>query len=266
MKLIGMMNKDFTVIIPVHEYDDEIKVMLQNAIKSVPTDIGIIISSIPSVVEKMSNIECSDNVAIMGYDVADKNFCNLVNAAIDSINTKYFSILEYDDEYTDIWFKHVEEYVNFYPEVSAFLPLTELVDFTSSKFIGYGNEAPWASSFSNEIGYIDNDALQQFFDFYLTGSVFNKEDWKNLGGLKQSMKLTFWYEYLLRATNKGKKFFVIPKLGYRHIVNRKNSLFDVYRQTISEEESGFWFDLAKQESFFKEDRNKTYENNTNEGE
>ena len=47
---------------------------------------------------------------------------------------------------------------------------SELLDADDSKFIGIGNEAPWASSFSNEIGYIDLDCLQNFFDFYKVGS------------------------------------------------------------------------------------------------
>ena len=166
----------------------------------------------------------------------------------------------------DIWFKNVEKYIEYKPEVSVFLPLEELVDYSKNQVIGYGNEAPWASSFSNEIGYIDNDCLQQYFDFYLTGSVFNVEDWKNYGGLKPSIKISFWYEFLLRMTNKGKKVFVIPKLGYKHYVDRENSLYDMYRKTIDEKESSWWFELAKQESNFKEDRNKTYENNDEKGE
>ena len=93
-----------------------------------------------------------------------------------------------------------------------FLPLEELIDYNKNNFIGYGNEAPWASSFSNDIGYIDNDCLQQYFDFYLTGGVFNTEDWINQGGLKPSIKISFWYEFLLRITNNNKKVFVFIAL------------------------------------------------------
>ena len=146
------------------------------------------------------------------------------------------------------------------------MPLEELIDYDKNTFIGYGNEAPWATSFSNEVGHIDNDCLQQYFDFYMTGSVFNTEDWNNFGGLKPSIKISFWYEFLLRYTNKGKKVFVIPKLGYKHYVNRPDSIYDVYSKTIDEKESAWWFELAKQESLYKEDRNKTYENNDEKGE
>ena len=256
--------KDITVIIPVHEHNDFVKSLLNRAIVSVPSEYKIVISTSLEVdfsylTEEYSNVNILTNSA-------KNDFCSLVNYAVNEIDTKWFSILEFDDEYTNIWFNNVEKYIEYNPEVSVFLPLEELIDFNQNKFIGYGNEAPWASSFSNEIGYIDNDCLQQYFDFYLTGAIFNTEDWKTYGGLKPSIKISFWYEFLLRITNKGKKVFVIPKLGYKHYVDRENSLYDIYRKTIDEKESTWYFELAKQECFYIQDRNKTYENKEEEGE
>lgn len=256
--------KDITVIIPVHEHNDFIKSLLNRAIVSVPSEYKIVVSTSLEVdfsylTEEYSNVNILTNSA-------KNDFCSLVNYAVNEIDTKWFSILEFDDEYTNIWFNNVEKYIEYNPEVSVFLPLEELIDFNQNKFIGYGNEAPWASSFSNEIGYIDNDCLQQYFDFYLTGAIFNTEDWKTYGGLKPSIKISFWYEFLLRITNKGKKVFVIPKLGYKHYVDRENSLYDIYRKTIDEKESTWYFEIAKQECFYIQDRNKTYENKEKEGE
>lgn len=256
--------KDITVIIPVHEHNDFVKSLLNRAIVSVPSEYKIVVSTSLEVdfsylTEEYSNVNILTNSA-------KNDFCSLVNYAVNEIDTKWFSILEFDDEYTNIWFNNVEKYIEYNPEVSVFLPLEELIDFNQNKFIGYGNEAPWASSFSNEIGYIDNDCLQQYFDFYLTGAIFNTEDWKTYGGLKPSIKISFWYEFLLRITNKGKKVFVIPKLGYKHYVDRENSLYDIYRKTIDEKESTWYFELAKQECFYIQDRNKTYENKEEEGE
>ena len=136
--------------------------------------------------------------------------------------------------------------------------------FNTKKFIGYGNEAPWATSFSEEIGYIDNESLQQYFDFYLTGGIYNADDWRSQGSLKPSIKLTFWYEFLLRLTKNGKKVFVIPKLGLKHYVDREGSLYDEYRKTITEEESNWWYELAQKEQYYLEDRNKTFENRKGE--
>lgn len=159
--------------------------------------------------------------------------------------------MEYDDEYTPIWFQNVRKYIEFKPSTSIFLPLEDLVDFNKKEYVGFGNEAPWASSFSNDLGYIDLDCLQNFFEFYLTGSVFNTSDWKEVGGLKPNVDLYFWYELLLRWTNKGKTVFVIPKVGYVHYLGRKDSMLETYRKTISEEEAKRLLNVAKKEYFFK---------------
>jgi len=65
----------------------------------------------------------------------------------------------------------------------------DITDFNDGKYIGFGNEAAWASSFSNELGFIDLDCLQNYFDFYLTGSIFNLKDWIEVGGLNHLSKL-----------------------------------------------------------------------------
>ena len=249
--------KDLLVIIPVHKIDDEVKLLLSRAISSVPEEIKVVIST---------NLE---NVRIEDFDSTGRvelihstegNFQSLVNHAVKVCENdyKWFSILEFDDEYTPIWFDNFKKYVEFNPEVSVFLPMVDLIDYNNNQYIGFGNEAPWASSFSNEIGYIDNESLQNYFDFHLTGSIFNIKDWEEMGGLKASMKLTFWYELMLRWTNKGKHFFVIPKLGYKHYVNRPTSLYKIYSEELSEEESIWWYETARQESFHKKDRNKVY--------
>lgn len=260
--------KEIDIIIPIHEYNDYVKSLLTRAVKSVKDEYTLfVVTHDENIVESLKWVfkEHKNTTFVINND-GKSDFCSLVNEGVKASNNKWFSILEFDDEYTDIWFNNVEKYMEYNPEVSVFLPLEELIDYNKNQFIGYGNEAPWASSFSNEIGYIDNDCLQQYFDFYLTGGVFNVEDWLNCGGLKPSIKVSFWYEFLLRLTNKTKKVFVIPKLGYKHYVDRENSLYDIYRKTIDEKESSFYFELAKQECFHKIERNKTYENNEGKGE
>lgn len=74
--------------------------------------------------------------------------------------------------------------------------------------------------------------------------------------MKPSIKLTFWYEFLLRFVSHsvGGNIFVIPKIGYVHGLGRKGSLLEHYRETVQKEESEFWIKTAKKESFFKEER------------
>lgn len=251
--------ENLVVVIPVHEFNDEVGKLLTNAINSVQENIEVRVSCKKGLESKIKKyLKDWSDIKIITNEKSD--FASLVNNGIK--NSKYFSILEYDDEYTPIWFNNVEKYIETMPDVSVFIPLTDIVDFNTKKFSGCGNEAPWASAFSNNIGFIDNDCLQNFFDFYMTGSVFNTDDWNEVGGLKPSIKLTFWYEYMLRATNKDQKIFVVPKVGYNHYMGRKDSLTENYRENMSKEEQEFWFKLAKKEYFFKEDRNKTFDNQT----
>jgi hypothetical protein len=247
--------KDLVVIIPLHEYNKEVEALLSKAIKSVPEELEIRISCKNGLSEEIKKAyKKNKNIVVYENENADSpsDFCSLVNQATE--DSKWFSILEYDDEYSPIWLDNFKKYADFYPEISVFIPLEDLVDANDNKFIGIGNEAPWASSFSNEIGYIDLDCLQNFFDFYMTGGIFNTADWNEVGGLKAPIKLTFWYEWLLRATYKGKKIFVIPKIGYLHKLGRKGSLIETYKNNIDDAESNFWVSVAKKEYFYKETR------------
>ena len=93
--------------------------------------------------------------------------------------------------------------------------------------------------------------------------IVNKSLYEEHGGIKTHMKLTFTYEFLLRMSYLSIPIMVIPKLGYKHTNNRKDSLFDHYKNTVDIMESKFWVNKAKKEYFFTEDREITYELETN---
>ena len=253
--------KELGIIIPMHEFGKENIELLNKAIESVPEGMPICLST-PKGTTPAKIKGTSNRLNLVVSDEEGSSFAELVengvNAFANNPDVKWFSILEFDDTYTPIWLDNAKKYIEFMPDTSV-LCLEDITDFNDGKYIGFGNEAAWASSFSNELGFIDLDCLQNYFDFYLTGSIFNLKDWLEVGGLKPSIKITFWYEWLLRATNKGKKVFVIPKVGYNHSLGRKNSLVEQYKAEISKEESQWWFDLAKREYFYKEDRKKEYD-------
>lgn len=243
---------DILVILPLHKFDKEVEPLLNDAVKSVPNDIDIVISTTNTIKDNVTDaVKDFTNVKVNGNDTTD--FSSLVNSAVDD-NYKWFTILEYDDEFTPIWFDNVKTYIEYKPDTSVFLPFEDLVDFNTKEYVGIGNEAPWASSFSNEIGYIDLDCLQNFFEFYLTGCIFNVADWKEMGGVKSNIPIYFWYEFLLRMTNKNKKVFVIPKVGYIHYLGRKDSLIEKYKEQVDNDEAAYWLSVAKKEYFFKEER------------
>ena len=252
-----------TTIIPVHKYDDEVKSLLETAVKSfVATS-----KNNPSDLMFVGPKETLDQVKALNLHKAEyvenENawFSAQINAAVKKVKTEYFTILEYDDEFSPIWFDNVAKYINTGDEISVFLPLTEVFDYQHKEQgpIGYVNEAVWASSFSEKLGYFDNECLQDYLIFNTTGGVYKTKDFIEVGGLKESIKLSFWYEFLLRAINKDKNIFVIPKVGYFHAVNRDGSLSDEYAKTMEDRESEFWVELARKEYLYKNDRKKTYE-------
>lgn len=240
--------KELVVIIPMNEFGKENIELLNKAVESVPNELNVLLS-VPSGTDGKKLKGISDRLGVVS-ESEGSSFAELVNAAINTIEEKWFSILEFDDTYTPIWYDNAKKYIEFMPSTSVFMYLEDITDFNDGRYIGFGNEAAWASAFSNEIGFIDNDCLQNYFDFYMTGSIFNTADWKEVGGLKPSIKITFWYEWLLRATNKNKTVYVIPKVGYNHKLGRKGSLIETYKSTISQEETQWWFDLAKKEYIF----------------
>lgn len=260
--------KQITTVIPINKYDDTVKAMLEMAVKSfIETSknnpAALMFVGPKDVLAKVSEDGIAKGVKDGAIYVENDNpwFSAQINAAAKVITTDYFSILEYDDEYTPIWFDNVVKYIETGDDISVYLPLTEVFDADHKEQgpVGYVNEAVWASSFSERLGYFDNECLQDYLIFNTTGGVFRTKDFIEVGGLKESMKLSFWYEFLLRAINKKKNVFVIPKVGYFHIVNRKDSLAMDYAENMSDRESEFWVELARKEYLYKTDRKKTYE-------
>lgn len=252
--------ENLTVIIPITTLDtDEKKEMFVKAISSVD-DSNIIVVGDFQAIESLPQDKIKDYIfTIVENNTNNINYASQVNFALKKVKSDYFTVLEYDDIFSPIWFKVLKKYMDAdVNDTFAFLPLTEVVDYETKLPFGYSNEAVWASSFSEELGYYDIQSLEYNLNFNTSGGVFKTEDFKNLGGLKSSMELVFWYEFLLRALYKGKKIFVIPKVGYYHTVNRPDSITNVYANTMSEKEADWWIDLAKKEYFFIKDRNKTY--------
>ncbi len=250
--------KDITVIIPVLDKQldsDE----LTNAVKSVKdcqefyTDGKL---KVLIVVEKVENgFDYTQFNGIPFKYIVNKSgkydYCSQINFGVKHVDTEYFSILEYDDYYNKKWFNMFTNYLNTNEDVSVFLPINVLhnVKTDEREFV---NDIIWSSGFANSIGYIDFDCLQSTASFNLTGGIFKTSDWL---GYKPSISVAFNYEYLLRATDKGQKVFVIPKEGYHHELFKDGSLSEYYINNISDEDNAKWFDLAKSEYTFDEDRN-----------
>ena len=189
------------------------------------------------------------------------NFGKQVNKGVTEAKSNWVSLLEFDDEYSNIWFKNVDKYIKHYSNVDAFLPIVVDVD-EKGVFAGFTNEATFAANFTTEIGILTNDILQTYQNYQISGMVIKKESFLKNGGFKSNIKLTFGYEFFLRMTNSSVNFMTIPKIGYKHMNMREGSIFWNYKNgedVMTENEVKFWISTAKKEYFFKDDRNIKYE-------
>ena len=255
-----------TIILPLHKYSEEYDEMLKTSAGSInytgkDKEVALIVVARKADYEKYKNLNKKSVTLVEIGEEETTNFQHMVNKGVEAVKTEYFAVLEVDDLFTEKAFVNFEKYANSEYRASIMPFLSEAVDYSvkDKGSIGYINEAAWANGFSEEIGTIDSNSIMDFFSFNLTGAIINKEDFLSVGGLKESIKISFWYEFLLRALKYGKNTFVIPKVGYIHMINRPDSLADEYSKTISSDEAEWWIDLAKKEYFYKEDRNKTYE-------
>lgn len=193
--------------------------------------------------------------------IKEPNYANQVNQGVEVASSKWVSLLEFDDEYSKIWFKNSKKYMKLYNDVDAFLPIVVDVD-EKSVFAGFTNEATFAANITNEIGILSNDILQNFQNFQISGIIINKEKFLKVGGLKSNIKLTFGYEFFLRLTHNSSKVMTIPKIGYKHMNLRLGSLFWNYKNgdnKLNADEVKFWIDTSKKEYFYNFEREINYE-------
>lgn len=186
----------------------------------------------------------------------EPNYASQVNYGVENAKGTWVSLLEFDDEYSSIWFKNVKQYSESYPDVQMFLPVVVEVD-EKGMFAGFTNEATFAANFTQEMGFLTNETLQDYQNFQTAGSVIKKSVFEDFGGFKPSIKLTFVYEFLLRLTYNSVSIMTIPKLGYKHVNLREGSIFWNYKNgenKMLEDEVKFWIQTAKKEYFFTDDR------------
>ena len=250
------MNNDITIIIPVHVLNHG---LIEKAVHSA-RDCQKYYKNGNLNVVVVAPFEDSETVKIVDKwllnDSGDTTYCGQVNYAVQHIDTKYFSVLAFDDVYMEKWFKFFNDYLFGNEDVSVFIPLNIVTDINGEHW-QYGNEAALAEFFSSELGFLDFDSLQDWSGFSLMGAVINRDDFINVGMYKPSIKLAFDYELLLRMTNKKLRIMVVPKEGYKRIVGRENSMTDLYRKEMEgTDDMQKWFELAKREYQYTEDRKK----------
>jgi len=224
-------------------------------------ELVIVHSQEQSLIDILDSYDFGDlNVTKLLWD-KEPNYASQVNFGIKNAKGTWVSLFEFDDEYSSIWFKNVKSYVESFSEVQMFLPVVVETD-EKGLFAGFTNEATFAANFSQEMGFLTNDTLQEYQNFQTAGSVFKKSIIEDFGGFKPSIKLTFIYEFLLRLTYNSVSVMTIPRLGYKHVNLREGSIFWNYKfgeSKMVEDEVKFWIQTAKREYFFTDDRSIKYQ-------
>jgi hypothetical protein len=266
-----MDNKtDITVIVPIHKELNEFELnLLKNGIKSVETQDrktnGGIMFVIPAnskgLKKQIEDLKITyPNEFVENSGKTD--FYNQVNLGVESVKTEWFTVLEFDDEFSLNWFNNFETYKAAYPEVKLFLPIVIDTD-DKHQFIGTTNEIAWANSFSEKLGFIDNSALLEHQNISIGGSIINVEEFKVVGKFKDNLEMMNTYEFLLRATFNNAITMVIPRYGYKHMNQREDSLFKKYKETMSQVDANWWLSKAKKEFYFTNQRVVAKEETTN---
>lgn len=257
------MSNLITVIIPVHEYNETIEQYLIKAIKSITYQEKILnlpnlmIVSPPDVNEKLQALDINKNQSFtLLVNEGEIDYQSQVNLAVDNITTDYFSVLEFDDEFSQTYIHNAEKYIFAYPDVDFFVPI--MIEVTeNNEAMKITNESVWSQQIvgeNGELGFLNTNALKQHTDFKLSGAIIKKQTFSDIGKYKVKIKLTFMYELLLRALNNACKIFTIPKIGYKHLGVRKDSMFNILQETMPINERKFWFETAINESNFTNDR------------
>jgi hypothetical protein len=225
---------------------------------------------------KQLNVSFEKSPVILSFA---KIFNNTFNLALEN-GYEMISLAEAEDSFSLRWFDLAERYAVENSEVSVLLPLMR--NSINGTFTGLLNEASWAEGMAEEAGKVDINLLMRFNCINPLGAVYKvnpikeyselSEDGKTYLPMKESMKLSHYYEFFLRMIYNDLKVMTVPRLGYELRIVRKEvytdstcklpqdiTMYPVERGGVSPEEGRYWFELAKKEYFFDEDRKKVYE-------
>jgi hypothetical protein len=255
--------KNITVLIPIHKISEDYKEMLNKALESVEdfhNDVKVSLVCPAEVKKELTNL--SDKLEInFVVNNGKTDFCSQVNLGIEKCDTEWFTILEVDDQFKSIWLKSINDYRKIYSDVDVFLPIVKDIN-SEGTFVSFTNESAWAYGFTDMQGFIDNEVLLEYQNYQISGGLYRTQKIKDNGLLKENIKLTFGYEFLLRLTHNGVRVMIVPRVGYQHVNLREDSLFWLYKNDenslLSEKEVKFWLDSAKKEFFFKNKRDVNY--------
>ena len=86
----------------------------------------------------LESFDFTDLNVVLEKWTKEPNFANQVNRGVEISKSNWCSIMEFDDEYSNIWFKNAKKYMDIYSDVDVFLPIVVDVD-DKMVFAGFTN-------------------------------------------------------------------------------------------------------------------------------
>ena len=114
---------DLSVIVPVNSSKQkDFDIYYERAIRSIyfqthqPKELIVVHTDEEGLKEKLESFDYSGLTVNYVENKKEHDFCSQVNLGVENSNSTWISVLEFDDEYSSIWFKNVDRYVKAYPE------------------------------------------------------------------------------------------------------------------------------------------------------
>lgn len=234
------------------------------------------------VIEKRVESEKSVNYKLIELE-SSINFAKVFNTIFQIASDNGYegiSLAEPEDGYSAVWFETADKFSEGHKEVGVFVPIIR--NMLSGAFSGVMNESAWVEGMSEESGKFDINLLQRFNCINPLGALYRVSsllecserdaETKAPIPMKESMKLSHYYEFFLRMIYEDVKIMTVPRIGYEVKMLDKEvftdstckipkdlSILPEEKGGMSQDEARFWFELAKKEFYYDEDRKKTYE-------
>lgn len=229
--------------------------------------------------EQILKAEGSINLSIIKSTISNfpKVFNDIFNLALEN-NYEAMSIIEIGDAVGASWYQIADLYMKENEEVGFFLPMIK--NWQNGSLTGLMNEACWAEGISEEAGRFDMNLLLRFNCANPLGGVYRISELEEYSEevdarylpMKESIKVSHYYEFFLRMIYNDVKMMTIPRVGYDFRVNDEKEFkhssskvpgnitqLSIENGGMTANEASFWMDISKKEYFFDEDRKKIYE-------
>lgn len=241
--------------------------------------------TVPSQGEKgetvINEIETDGSINYGFCEISADGFASVFNQLFNfasEMGYEFFSVVEQEDIISPNWYANAEKYAEENNSIHVFLPLIRYN--VNGVFNSFMNEAAWAEGMTEEAGKTDMNLLLRYSCIIPLGALFRIDSVKEYSEsgdsgflpMKESFKISHYYEFFLRMVYNDLKVLTVPRIGYEmRALNKKVfhstsakipqniTQFAIEDGGMTQEEVRFWLELAKKEYFFDEDRKKVYE-------